>query len=157
MALRSEFSLGHSEFNDFLFASVGEEKSGIQLTVLSALTRLGFDPWGEAARLSDLSNESAGLALAAAIARLPEGDWKASDARAIATRLIGRLPKRTPAAAPAASPFAERMREKTVKPGIGMWWAAVLVALLLLGSFYRSADHTAAPAPGAPAVTERSK
>ena len=54
MALRPEYSLGHSEFNEFLFAFVGEEKSGQQLTVLSALARLGLDPWGEAARLSEL-------------------------------------------------------------------------------------------------------
>jgi hypothetical protein len=45
MALRPEYSLVHSEFNDFLFAFVGEEKSGLQLTVLSALARLGLDPW----------------------------------------------------------------------------------------------------------------
>ncbi len=37
MALRPESSLVHSEFNDFLFALVGQEKSGMQLTVLSAL------------------------------------------------------------------------------------------------------------------------
>ena len=37
MALRPEYSLVHSEFNDFLFALVGQEKSGMQLTVLSAL------------------------------------------------------------------------------------------------------------------------
>lgn len=42
MALRPEYSLGHSRYNDFLFASIGEEKTGT-LTVLSALTRLGFD------------------------------------------------------------------------------------------------------------------
>ena len=32
MPLRPEYSLGHSEYNAFLFASVGEEKSGLQLT-----------------------------------------------------------------------------------------------------------------------------
>ena len=45
MTLRREYSLGHSEYNDFLFASVGEEKIGMSLTVLTALTRLGVDPW----------------------------------------------------------------------------------------------------------------
>jgi hypothetical protein len=54
MTLRPEYSLGHSEYNAFLFAAVGEEKAGLPLTVLTALTRLGFDPWREAARLSDL-------------------------------------------------------------------------------------------------------
>ena len=54
MTLRPEYSLVHSEFNEFLFAFVGEEKSGADLTVLSALARLGLDPWNEAARLSAL-------------------------------------------------------------------------------------------------------
>jgi hypothetical protein len=51
MTLRPEYSLGHSEYDAFLFAAVGEEKAGLPLTVLTALTRLGFDPWREAARL----------------------------------------------------------------------------------------------------------
>jgi hypothetical protein len=94
MTLRPEYALGHSEFNAFLFAPVGEDKAGYPLTVLSALARLGFDPWGEAARLSNLSVEAAVQALAATIARLPEGDWKASDTAGIAARLVACLPRR---------------------------------------------------------------
>jgi hypothetical protein len=73
MALRAEFSLINSEFNGFLFAPIGEEESGIELTVFSALTRLAVDPWGEAARLSGLPKEIAAPALASMIARLPSG------------------------------------------------------------------------------------
>src|SRR5690348_17851602 len=93
MALRPQFSLIHSEFNEFLFAPVGEEEHG-PLTVLSALTRLGIDPWREAARLSDLPRAAAAQALAAIIAALPEGDWKMTDSSAIADRLVQRLPTR---------------------------------------------------------------
>ncbi len=71
MTLRPEYSLIHSEFNDFLFAVVGEDESGMQLTVLSALTRLGFDPWREAARLSELTKGAAISALAVTISALP--------------------------------------------------------------------------------------
>ncbi len=46
MALRQEYALAHSRFNDFLFAFVAEEKSGQNLTVLSAMSRLGLNPWG---------------------------------------------------------------------------------------------------------------
>lgn len=92
MTLRPEYSLGHSEFNDFLFASIGEEESGSQLTVLSALARLGLDPWTEAARLAALPKEAATAALTATIARLPEGALKASDVRSIALLLVDRLP-----------------------------------------------------------------
>ena len=38
MTLRPQNSLGHSEYNAFLFAAVGEEKVGLPLTVLTALT-----------------------------------------------------------------------------------------------------------------------
>ena len=38
MALSPRFSLLHSDLNDFLFASVGEEQNGVTLTVVS-----GFD------------------------------------------------------------------------------------------------------------------
>ncbi len=108
MTLRPEYSLGHSEYNAFLFAALGEEKTGMQLTDLTALIRLGFDPWQEAARLSGLSKAAAVQALMAAMARLPEGDWNASALPEIAARLVGSLPGRvTPAAPPnPAKPFS---------------------------------------------------
>jgi hypothetical protein len=105
MTLRPEYSLGQSEYNAFLFAAVGEEKTGMQLTVQTALIRLGFDPWQEAARLSGLSKAAAVQALTAAMARLPEGDWNASALPEIAARLIGSLPGRT---APAVPPTKAR-------------------------------------------------
>src|SRR5216683_1207019 len=96
MTLRREYSLGHSEYNAFLFASVGEEKIGMSLTVLTALTRLGVDPWLEAARLADLSKEAALQAFTATIAKLPEGDrmklglapWLVWGALAVAILLV---------------------------------------------------------------------
>ena len=98
--MRPEYSLGNSTYNAFLFAAVGEEKVGLPLTVLTALTRLGFDPWREAARLSDLPRETAARAFAVTIAMLPEGDWKASESEAIAARLVNSLPERSTAATP---------------------------------------------------------
>lgn len=98
MVLRPEFSLGHSEFNEFLYSVVGEEKSGTRLTVLSILARVDLDPWREAARLSDLPREAATRALAAIVQTLPEGDWKASDSWEIANRLVHNLPSRGSAA-----------------------------------------------------------
>ena len=68
MTLRPEFALGHSEYNPFLFSVVDDQEGEFPLTVLTALTRLGFDPWHEAARLSDLPREAAAQALAEAFA-----------------------------------------------------------------------------------------
>src|SRR5579884_346887 len=94
MALGAEFSLLHSELNDFLFAEMGEEENGAPITVLSALTRLGFDPWAEGARLSDLPKAAAAQALASLIARFPCGADGASQVAVLAERLAGLLPKR---------------------------------------------------------------
>jgi hypothetical protein len=44
MTLSARFSLLHSDLNDFLFATVGDESDGMPLSVISALTRLGADP-----------------------------------------------------------------------------------------------------------------
>ena len=132
MTLRPEYSLGHSEYNAFLFASVGEEKIGLPLTVLTAFTRLDIDPWREAARLSDLSRETAARALAAVIARLPEGNWKASDSPEIAARLVCCLPGRSVPAVP--SPGVDRPKAEKTKSGvaIGLIWLVLAVTLFFV-------------------------
>jgi len=94
MTLSAEFSLLHSDLNDFLFASVGNEQNGMPLNVVSALTRLGVDPWTEAARLADLPKALAAEALAPMIARLPIGRPQPSDTLAISQRLVELLPAR---------------------------------------------------------------
>lgn len=131
MALRPEYSLVHSEFNDFLFALVGQEKSGMQLTVLSALARFGFDPWREAARLSELTKEAATTALAAAISALPERDWKGLNSRSIAVRLVDRLPKHVSPSA--KSPQVRSIRDQKPKSDAQKWlvWIALAIAVLV--------------------------
>jgi hypothetical protein len=94
MTLPAEFSLLHSDLNDFLFASLGNEQNGMALNVVSALTRLGVDPWTEAARLADLPKALAAQALAPMIARFPIGRPQPSDILAIAQRLVELLPAR---------------------------------------------------------------
>lgn len=94
MALRAPYCLGHSEFNEFLFAPIGEERNGMTLSVLSALARLDIDPWLEAERLSELSGDCAVLALDGLIGRLSEGRWEKSETKKIAARLIDLLPQR---------------------------------------------------------------
>jgi hypothetical protein len=132
MGLRPEYSLAHSEFNEFLFALVGEEKSGQPLTVLSALARLGLDPWEEAARLAGMSKDAATSALTSAIADLPEGDWQASDSRSIASRLVSWLPARGRGAGD--SPQSRDGSRPQPKADVPKWlvWAALALAALAL-------------------------
>ena len=47
------------EFDRFLHASVGEDRNGYVVTVLSTLARLGLDPWKETAELVTLGRDAA--------------------------------------------------------------------------------------------------
>lgn len=126
MTLRPEFSLGHSKFNDFLYAVVGEEEGGIELTVLSALARLGIDPWGEAARLTGLPKDEAADALAVTIASQPEAGWSLTDARGIALNLLNHLP-RPGASSPTPSPGGTpRVPSQDPNGGPGKQWPDLL-------------------------------
>jgi hypothetical protein len=98
MALPANFSLLHSELNEFLFAQLGDEENGSPLTVLSALTRLGADPWAEGARLSELPRDAAARALVTMIAMFPREKRGVSEVVALAEKLAGLLPRRLDAA-----------------------------------------------------------
>ena len=126
MALPARFSLLHSDLNDFVFASVGEEQSGVTLSVVSALTRLGVDPWEEAARLTPLPKARAAEALATLITRLPIRRTQSLDDLAISRRLVELLPDQKPA------PLQGRER---VGAGQKKYWQAmVLLACVALGA-----------------------
>jgi hypothetical protein len=131
MALRPEYRLVDAQFDDFLFASIGEEENGVDLTVLSALARLGLDPWGEAAKLSKLTREAATTALAEKIAALPKGHWKESDIQAIAVRLVNCLPKHFSSSDKA--PQAASVGTKKPMPEAQKWmiWSGIAMALFM--------------------------
>lgn len=104
------FSLLKSEFNDFLFAPIGEERDGVILTVLSAFARLGVDPWQESARLGQLSTDKATQRLTVIISGLPEGRWAQSDAETIAARLVRLLPAKRTSRPPSWAPASREPR-----------------------------------------------
>ena len=133
MALRSEYRLINADFDDFLYAFVGEEECGGQLTVLSALARLGLDPWGEAANLSKLTRQAATTALAAKIAELPKGQWKESDIGSIATRLVGCLPRHvSPAAKSVQGAGVDRQEPQPKAQKYLLWAVLATVAFMAL-------------------------
>lgn len=138
MSLRPEFSLNSPEFDTFLYAVIGEEKNGAELTVISALARLDQDPWEEASRLSGLDKETATSSLTTAISSLTDGNWKTAETRSIAIRLIEHLPRHM---APSSKPSADtNAGNKTPMPqaqkwllGAGLALAAVLAISHLSG------------------------
>ena len=83
-----------SEFDDFLYAPIGEDKNGMLLSVLSALARSDVDPWQEAARLAGLPVETARQRLASLITALPGKPSVYPDPAMIAARLVALLPSR---------------------------------------------------------------
>jgi hypothetical protein len=154
MSLRPEYSLGHSPYNAFLFAAVGEEQIGIPLTVLTALTRLGYDPWREAARLSDLPRETAARVFAVTIAMLPEGDWKTSDSEAIAARLVNWLPGQSIKAFP--SVVGGHIGGRKMKSGVAAMLAwGVLAAALLFFTLQLFSNNNLEIGGGAAMSTQR--
>ena len=60
-------------YDEFLYAQLGEEANGMQLSVLSALARQNVDPWEIAQRLTSLPREPAILYLTPLLARTPAG------------------------------------------------------------------------------------
>ena len=82
-----------SEFDDFLFAPIGEDRNGMLLSALSALARLDLDPWQEAAKLAGWPRETAIQRLASLIAGLPDGPSMHQDPGTIAARPIALLPR----------------------------------------------------------------
>ena len=85
-----------TQFDEFLFAAIGEDKNGIRVTVLTGLARLNFDPWKKAAELSWLPRDAAKNMLGALIAKLPDLSLPNLEPGAI-NRLVDLLPARTSA------------------------------------------------------------
>jgi hypothetical protein len=117
MALRPEYSLGHSAYNDFLFGSLGQDAAGTEVTVLSALSRLGIDPWQEAARLAALPRDAAAEALAATILQLPDWMGASVEVPKIAARLVASLPEGAVADVPQTKEARVASLEAAVKSG----------------------------------------
>jgi hypothetical protein len=101
-------SLQRSDFDDFLFAPIGDEKNGMLLSVISALARLDLDPWLEAASLARMPKENATERMASLISALPDRISAHRDPEAIAARLIALLPRPSASSARRQEPLLAR-------------------------------------------------
>ena len=107
-----------TQYNDFLFASIGADASGTYLTVVSALARLDLDPWAEAAKFARMPGSVATQKLAELVSRFTEIPPARGDSAKIAARLTALLPanfrSKIPApglSVPALHPAAQAMME----------------------------------------------
>jgi hypothetical protein len=102
---------GH-EFDNFLYASVGDDHNGMPLTVLSALARIDVDPWEEASKLTKLPQNSAVTQLASLLGALRNTPVAGLDPARIAAPLIALLPCPRDHAPPMLKAFAEAVPAK---------------------------------------------
>ena len=89
-------------FDDFLFATVCEERSETRLSVVSVLARLDLDPWTEAAELARLPVDRATLRLTSLLAGVASLPGAPPDRATIAARLVALLPTSGNAATPSS-------------------------------------------------------
>ncbi|MEO3414964.1 hypothetical protein AAFO92_09935 [Roseovarius sp. CAU 1744] len=120
------------EFDRFLYASVGEDRNGYAVTVLSTLARLGLDPWNETAELVSLGRDGARARLGALLARFRDVPALASDHGRIARDLSQLLPEgRTSGSLKrAASAVADGHPGKS-----GAIWAVLAIIFVLFQMF----------------------
>ena len=118
------FAFQKSALASFLFAEVGTEANGSQLTVLSVLARLGQDPWEQAGQWVRLPKTTIIDRLTASIAQMPLSEQARLDARKTATRLIQLLPTHTSQSDGSKAVAAGRRR-------LTGWTPVYLVAVLL--------------------------
>jgi hypothetical protein len=84
----------NADFERFVYADVATEPNGMELSVLSALSRRGLDPWQEAQRLAQLPSFAAADGLAQILRPLPAVQALRLDVKVIAERLVALLPVR---------------------------------------------------------------
>ena len=106
------------------------------MSVVSALTRLGLDPWQEAGRLSSLSNREAIEQLARLIAELPGLCRPLGEAREIADRLIQLLPRHDTDSRYPASPNSPVYLRPALSRTSQLWVACLVLAAAVLASAF---------------------
>ncbi len=118
-----------SDFDAFLYAEIGEEKSGTMLSVISTLARLDLDPWQEAAQLDSLPDRNATERMASLIAALPDAPTTHRDSGTIAARLIALLPRRAPTNAQPRKTLLNADEVTQFKAGTYMYVGLILFML----------------------------
>ena len=140
------------EFDPFLFASVGEERNGMSLSVLSALARLDVDPWEEAVALARMPKTQAKDRLAALMASTTRKLEANPTPETVAARLVALLPGAVNFNAPS---FVKSTKPSTVRAS-RLAIALGLVASALVGYLVFSAHRSPEVDPG-PSMTTNAR
>ncbi|SIS91423.1 hypothetical protein [Paracoccus saliphilus] len=128
-----------SDFDRFLYATVGEDRNGQDVTVLSTLARLGLDPWKEASELAMLSRDAAHDRLSSALSKVRDIPALLREHAAVAGELTRLLPE-------ASSLRASRITETGEAPWMtisgGRIFAVAMILLILAQIFFLGGSET---------------
>ena len=130
-----------SEFDDFLFAPIGEDRNDMPLSVLSALARLDIDPWHEAAELARLPRETATQRVASLIAALPDGSWVHLDPGTISARLVALLPRRDRSNLPSRETLLGVGAATNPRAFIPMIFIYMIISFFMIGAQWIAASR----------------
>jgi hypothetical protein len=137
-----------SEFDNFLFAALGEDQNGLPLSVVSLLARQNLDPWQEAETLASLSADAAAKRLALSLDTLPDQNLRQGNSEATVQRLLALLPRRVAKTldTTVASLGAVAATDAGARIGIVVF---ITSAIFLVGSQIVAARRDASILPGA--------
>lgn len=119
-----------SDYDAFLFAELGEDRTGAAVTILSALARLDLDPWTEARELARLDQNDAQVRLTRHFEAITHIPAPAFESRA--AKLVSLLPKRAPLRGPKS---LEAGPNNFPKLSIS-WTAMALIGVVVLTWFF---------------------
>lgn len=130
-----------TEYDDFLFAVIGESENGTQISVLSALVRRNLDPWEEAARLAAMPADLAEKELLSFLRKDPDLVSSAPRRAELAALLVELLARgRTRAGAEAA----KTLTVGTFMPGFWFAWLTFAIVVSLISPRLDNANKTRA-------------
>ena len=126
MGAASDYKMNDSIYEEFLYTEIGEQENGMPLSMVSALTQLGLDPWDEARRLASLPAAAAAAAVSDLIKRASAFTARATDLPKLSARLAALLSRPAPVTARVVS-----------LPGVPSWllggrWPTVLLVVGVL-------------------------
>ncbi|MEL7516708.1 MAG: hypothetical protein AAGK03_19040 [Pseudomonadota bacterium] len=119
-----------SDYDAFLYAQVGEDRTGAAVTVLSALARLNLEPWTEARELARLGREGAQVRLTTHFEAITDIPALARASEGRAAKLVSLLPLRAP-------PRVLKSLEAGTFPKLSVSWTLMaFVGVVVLAWFY---------------------
>jgi hypothetical protein len=133
-----------SEFDNFLFTLLGEDRNGLPLSVVSLLARMNLDPWQEAGTLAILPAEAAARRFNFSLDSLTDPIMRQSISETKVLRLLALLPRQAP---PAPAPPASAPGDAVRRPGSRLRIIIFITSAIVLVGSQILVAHRNGPAP----------